>query len=208
MSPRPKLDGVRKAQIRAAAADLIAERGLMSTRIEDIAARAGTSKPAVLYWFSNKDELLTEALTTQDERLYGELAAGIDSLEGAGDQLRLLVDTYMARYDYRLWMELMLRALRDPHIEAVRRAFDRRWRAMIAQVIEEGQRTGEFGAADPDAAAIALTALLDGLRVQVALGDDDVPAERAARLWLASAAAWLTPALLTELDEQRLQSPG
>src|SRR5579872_1826063 len=88
MSPRARLDRVRKAQIRAAAADLISERGLAATRVEDIAARAGTSKPAVLYWFSNKDELLVEALTFQDERFYGELAVQIDSLESGRQQLR------------------------------------------------------------------------------------------------------------------------
>jgi AcrR family transcriptional regulator len=34
---------------------VIADRGLASTRIADVAERAGTSAPAVLYWFENKD---------------------------------------------------------------------------------------------------------------------------------------------------------
>jgi AcrR family transcriptional regulator len=40
---------------------VIAERGLASTRIADVAERAGTSGPAVLYWLGSKDDLLTDA---------------------------------------------------------------------------------------------------------------------------------------------------
>jgi AcrR family transcriptional regulator len=48
LSPRPQIDHIRKPQILAAAAEVIAERGLASTRIADVAERAGTSAPAVL----------------------------------------------------------------------------------------------------------------------------------------------------------------
>jgi AcrR family transcriptional regulator len=200
MSPRPRLERVRKAQIRAAAADLIAERGLAATRVESIAARAGTSKAAVLYWFSNKDELLTEALTFQDERFYAELAARIDSLDSGYEQMRLLVDTYMSSYDYRLWMELLVRAMHDPVIDAMRHSLDRRWRRLIADTVRFGQRNGEFGLADADAVALGLATLLDGLRVQVTLQEPGITSPRAADLWLAAAEAWLTPTLFLERD--------
>ena len=67
MSPRPQIDHVRRPQILAAAAKVIAERGLAGTRISDVAKRAKTSSPAVLYWFNSKEELLTAALI-EDER--------------------------------------------------------------------------------------------------------------------------------------------
>ena len=63
MSPRPAIDHIRKPQILRAAAEVITERGLTATRIADIAERAGTSPPAVLYWFESREQLLTEALT-------------------------------------------------------------------------------------------------------------------------------------------------
>src|SRR5262249_50291658 len=63
VSPRPQIDHIRRPQLLRAAADVIVERGLASTRIADVAERAGTSPPAVLYWFRSKDELLAEALT-------------------------------------------------------------------------------------------------------------------------------------------------
>ena len=46
MSPRPQIDHIRKPQLLAAAAEVIAERGFAATRIADVAERAGTSAPA------------------------------------------------------------------------------------------------------------------------------------------------------------------
>ena len=62
MSPRPKVDHLRKPQIVAAAAEVLYERGLFDTRIGDIAERAGTSSPTILYYFESKDRLLEEAV--------------------------------------------------------------------------------------------------------------------------------------------------
>ena len=55
MSPRPQIDHIRRPQILDAAAEVIAERGIAATRIADVAERAGTSAPAVLYWFDTKE---------------------------------------------------------------------------------------------------------------------------------------------------------
>jgi AcrR family transcriptional regulator len=72
---------VRRPQLLEAAAGVIAERGIASTRIADIAERAGTSSPAILYWFESKDELLAEALTVEEERFY-ELGGSARELTG------------------------------------------------------------------------------------------------------------------------------
>jgi AcrR family transcriptional regulator len=161
-----------------AAAGVIAERGIASTRIADVAERAGTSPPAVLYWFESKDELLAEALTVDEERFYRKLTECMDSLESPRARLRLLLESSAEEYDSRLWMEIWTRALRDRSTRRARQRLDRRWRKQIAEVIRDGQRSGEFGEADPDDVALVLASLIDGLAVQVTLGDPDVPKER------------------------------
>jgi AcrR family transcriptional regulator len=161
-----------------AAAGVIAERGIAATRIADVAERAGTSPPAVLYWFESKDELLAEALTSQEERFYGQLTERMDALSSPRDKLRLVLETSADEYDWTLWMELWTRALRDSGSNDARSRLDERWRSQIAAVIREGQRVGEFGEADPDDAALVLASLIDGLAVQVTLGDPAVTKER------------------------------
>jgi AcrR family transcriptional regulator len=157
---------------------VIAERGIAATRIADVAERAGTSPPAVLYWFDSKDELLAEALTVDEERFYRKLTERMDSLESPRARLRLLLSSSAEEYDSRLWMEIWTRALRDTSTRGARRRLDQRWREQIAEVIRDGQRSGEFGEADPGDVALVLASLIDGLAVQVTLGDPDVPRGR------------------------------
>src|SRR6478752_19048 len=123
-SPRPQIDHVRRPQILAAAAEVIAERGLVKTRIADVAERAGTSPPAVLYWFRSKDELLAEALTVDEERFYVEMREGIHLLERPRDQLRFMIEGAAEEYGWILWIELWARALRDPATREARQRLD------------------------------------------------------------------------------------
>lgn len=178
MSPRPQIDHIRKPQILAAAAEVIAERGLASTRISDVAERAGTSPSAVLYWFGSKDDLLSHALTVDEDRFYVEVAERLAKLDHPRDQLRLLIEAYAAEYDVTLWMELWDRALRDQGAAAARQRMDDRWRDQIAEVVRAGQHRGEFAQVDGDDAAAIIASLLDGLAVQVTVRDPGFGQER------------------------------
>src|ERR1700684_3178711 len=92
MSPRPKVDHLRKPQIIAAAAEVLYERGLFDTRIGDIAERAGTSSPTILYYFESKDRLLEEAVAYADHSFYARLAEGQNRIKRASDKLVHLIE--------------------------------------------------------------------------------------------------------------------
>jgi AcrR family transcriptional regulator len=171
LSPRPQIDHIRKPQLLAAAAEVITERGLGSTRIADVAERAGTSAPAVLYWFGSKDDLLTSALTFDEDRFYGAVTERLAGLEHPRDRLRALIEAWAAEYDCRLWIELWGRALQDQGAALARQRLDDRWRDQIAEVVRAGQELGEFAGADCDGVAAIIASLLDGLAVQATLGD-------------------------------------
>ena len=188
MSPRPSIDHIRRPQILAAAAEVIAERGVAATRIADVAERSGVSPPAVLYWFDSKEQLLAEALTADDDRFYEELSGRLAEAETPAERMVVLIETAAADNDFALWMELWTWALRDADLRAARERFDSRWRATIEAVVADGVATGEFGATvDPSQAALAIAALIDGLTVQAALGDPEVSVARIAETVLASA---------------------
>jgi AcrR family transcriptional regulator len=155
-----------------------------NTRVSDVAERAGTSTPAVLYWFASKGELLTEALTAAEERFYEDLACELGDLDSPRDRLVRLIEsaTGAGDYDAALWIELWAKALQDDDLAATREELDRRWRTTIAAIVREGQEAGEFGSADADDVALLLGSLLDGLAVQIALGDLVVTSERVREL--------------------------
>jgi AcrR family transcriptional regulator len=189
MSPRPRLDHVRRPALLAAAAEVIRERGLENARVSDVAERAGTSAPSVLYYFASKAELLNEALTSAEERYYEELEAELGGIESARERLVRIVagGAGDGDYDASLWMELWAKALRDPELAATRAELDGRWRQAIAAVVAYGQERGEFGSADPEQFAVLLASLLDGLAVQIALKDAEVTPQRVRELALAFA---------------------
>jgi AcrR family transcriptional regulator len=197
MSPRPRVDHLRKPQIVAAAAEVLYERGLFETRIGDIAARVGTSAPTILYYFESKDRLLEEAVDQTDREFYERLIAGQAQYDRASDKLvHLIEETSLGPdgvvSDWTLWMEIWVRARRDVAVRDSYFELDRRQRTLIADIVREGQRSGEFNPnTDADAFAVALSGLMDGLGVQITLGQPDVAPERMITICLGLASSEL-----------------
>jgi len=177
VSPRPQIDHIRRPQLLAAAAEVIAERGFAATRIADVAERAGTSAPGVLYWFDSRDELLAEALSFAESGFRERLETELAELHDPAAKLATLIERSIGGDDWVLWLELWTRALRDPQMRASRQALDDSWRGQIRSIVAEGQRAGVFAGPEPERAALELGSLLDGLAVQVTLGDRLVSAE-------------------------------
>ena len=183
MSPRPKIEHLRKPQIVAAAAEVLYERGLFDTRIGDIAERAGTSAATILYYFESKDKLLEEAVDYADRLFYERISEGLDEHGSARDKLVYLIEETslgpIGFSDWTLWMEVWVRARRSPELRASYPRLDRRQRELIAEIVKEGQQAKEFdNQVDPVEFALGMSALLDGLGVQVTLGYPDVTRAR------------------------------
>jgi AcrR family transcriptional regulator len=184
---RRKLSEVRRRQILQAAVTVIAERGLCDTRISDIAERSKASSALVLYYFGSKDRLLAEALAFSEERFYAETAQELSTVDSATEQLVLLIEhtclpSKASRRNWRdewlLWLDMWARSPRDPDIARDREALDRRWRETIAGIVRTGQAGGEFAAIDADDFALRLSAMLDGLAIQIVLDDPQMSPER------------------------------
>ena len=177
---------LRREQMLRAAAAIIGERGFSETRIADVARRSGASPALVIYYFSTKDKLLTEALRYSEDAFYRAVAAQLEALKTARQRLELLVRlTCIPQGDdeipgaWGLWFDLWAQAFRHPEIAKDRIELDQQWRDTIARVVRDGQAAGEIGAVDADAFAITFAVLLDGLSIQVALKDPVVDPDRA-----------------------------
>jgi AcrR family transcriptional regulator len=190
MRPRPRHSEQRSHQILVAAVRVIAARGLAETRVADVAQEAGTSAALVIYYFESKERLLTEALAYAEDRFYLETFHQLTTIDRARDRLVKLIELSVPDGsvdeldDWVLWIELWARSLRDSNAARNRSALDRRWRAIIADVVRSGLRSGEFAEVDPEGFAIQLAALIDGLAVQVILNDEEVTSARVLELCL------------------------
>jgi AcrR family transcriptional regulator len=185
---RQKQSRDRHQEILEAAARVITDRGLAETRISDIAERCGVSPGLILYYFASKDRLLVEALTYANDKFYLGQSRELRRMQSARDQLDhlivlsvpgLLPDT--ERLDeWALWIEIWVRALRDPAMAKEREVLERRWRQSIADIVRHGRTTGEFpeNGADADELGLRIGAFIDGLAIQVLMNDTNVPPER------------------------------
>ncbi|MEU9332690.1 TetR family transcriptional regulator C-terminal domain-containing protein [Streptomyces sp. NPDC048290] len=184
----------RREEMLRAAVEQIEERGVAAVRIADVASALGVSNALVLYHFSTKEKLVAAAFThaARDDlahlrRLLGRRTSALRRLRSA---VRWYAPTGPAK-GWRLWIEGWAVALREPALAEVTRDLDREWKAALAGVIAEGVAAGEFRCADPTAAALRLTALLDGLAVQVTSYAGAVSRTRAQQ--------WVDEALAREL---------
>jgi AcrR family transcriptional regulator len=104
---------VRKEEILAAAAEVLFERGLLNTRISDIAERAGFA-PTVLYYFVSKDGLLAAALDQTESDFFERTTARVADLDSAADKLVSPIEKTSCGPDWTLWMEMWVRVRREP----------------------------------------------------------------------------------------------
>ncbi|MCP3963978.1 MAG: TetR family transcriptional regulator [bacterium] len=199
MATRHRISRKRRQQILEAAVEVIVERGVCKARIADVAERAGTSAPLVLYYFESKDRLLNEALAFAEDRFYLAIFAEMTNLETASERLVRLIELTcghestadLLREDLALWTELWSRALRDQAAARKRAALDRRWRRTIADIVREGQEAGEFADIDADKFAMFLASLLDGMVLQHFLEDPEAAYEQARDICVGVACRYL-----------------
>lgn len=194
----------RREELLRAAIEQISARGVAALRIADVAAALGVSSALVLYHFSTKERLVAAAFTHAAEddlarlrKLLGRRTSALRRLRAA---VRWYAPTGQAK-GWRLWIEGWAASLREPALREVTRELDRQWKAAIAEVIADGVAAGEFPCPDPDGAALRLTALLDGLAVQLTSYTGAVSRTRALR--------WVDEALARELglDREALTEP-
>ncbi len=202
MALAPKAPEERRRRILTATVDVLRERGFAGTRVADIADAAGTSSGLVLYHFKSLEGALSQALTTVEDEFYVELEGELGASAGPVERLRRMAEmgagSGPAVGDWGLWLEIWVRALRDPGARATREQLDRRWRGSLREVVDEGVAAGVFRPVDAHDTTARLAALMDGLAIQLALADPDMTTERFVRLWLTAAGLELGADLVPE----------
>ncbi|MEU6141802.1 TetR/AcrR family transcriptional regulator [Streptomyces sp. NPDC047081] len=188
----------RREELLRAAIEQIEARGVAAVRIADVASALGVSNALVLYHFSTKEKLVAAAFAYAAEddlahlrKLLGRRTTALRRLRSA---VRWYAPTGQAK-GWRLWIEGWAAALREPALQEVTRDLDRQWKAALAEVIAEGVAADEFRCPDPTGTALRLTALLDGLAVQLTSYTGAVSRSRAQE--------WVDEALARELGLER-----
>lgn len=191
MARKKNQDGRRRQLIDAAFVTL-ARRGADGTRTSDIAREAGVAAGVIHYYFGSKDELVLEATRDEIDRFYhwlvGRLAELDDPLEKLLSAVRLTLPDDGGDPGWIVLYQFWARAIYSPPLAALAALFQERARALYVAILEEGQTAGRFRLeSDAESVARSLMAMIDGLSLQVVLGDRSLPVDKAERLCVAYA---------------------
>lgn len=175
----------------AAAAEVIAEQGLAKLRVSDVAERAGMTVGHVTYYFPSKNELLIRAIRYSELKFHEDIAARLARRVDPWKRLRALVEAAVAigPYDpgWVLWFEVWSMAVTDPNVAAVQRELAGWWTGALAGVVEYGIERGSFSPESAEQAVAVISALTNGVSVQLTLGDEELTAKRAVDLVMETA---------------------
>ena len=165
----------RRNEILETTCEVVIDRGFAGTRISDVAKRLDVSSSLIHYHFDSKEQLLAEAFHHYAVKDLEELEAEVQAAPTAIGQLDHAIHNSVPEgsndVEWMLWIDGWGEALRNPMMRKISQELDEQSAELLERVISFGVDNGEFVCPDPRAAAMRLTALIDGLAVQFAAHD-------------------------------------
>lgn len=177
----------RAALLHAARAVAVA-RGFDALRFADVSEATGVPVSSLQYAFGTRDDLVREVLRAgvADElaRVRAAVDREVDPWRRIERFIRLgiSIDDDRRREGWLLWIEYWRAASRDPDLRVESSEISRSWRTLLTTAVEDGVLTGRFRIdGSPEEVGAALVALVDGLSLQVEVGDRRMRSARAIR---------------------------
>ncbi|WP_167475758.1 TetR/AcrR family transcriptional regulator [Nocardia arthritidis] len=162
------IEAARRKQIIAAAVEVISEVGYGNASLARIAERAGISKGVISYHFAGKDELMTELVVQLFVAGAEYMVPLIEAETGARNRLRVYLESNLRYIDEnRKHIGAMVAValnFRKPDGTPVFDGSNEEQDVIepLAELLREGQRSGEFGEFDPKLMARSIRDSIDG----------------------------------------------
>lgn len=171
----------KRTELLDATSRAVLKRGLGGVRLRDIADEAGITSAAVLYYYDQIDDLLTETHRRAVERFCAQRESIVDSIKDPRDQLVAAIrgglptgpDDELVRLLYQFESQGMT----DADYGAFSRGYFERQVAIYHSILVSGEAAKIFNLASP-ARVVArnLVALEDGYGYYIAIPGTDVKA--------------------------------
>lgn len=167
MSPRIDVSEQRREQILTAAETVVADNGLDSLRMDEVADRTGLSKGTLYLYFKNKHDLslalLKRVLEQELDAVEGITATAAD----AENALRAFVERVVADVERVIRVipisyGFLSIAFRNRHVQQALKQYVRRYIDSLVPILRSGMESGEFQPVDPQEAAIAVASVVEG----------------------------------------------
>lgn len=181
----------RRADLIEATAAVLAEQGLAGTNVRAICAKAGVSPGLLRHYFDGINDLVAATYAATSDRMDAIFAVAV---AGAGPDPRARLMAYLTASfrppvtDPELlgaWTAFWALARSDARMAAIHATSYAGYRERLRELLDA------CGAADPGRLAIMLTAMVDGLWLELSLDAASFGAEAAAAMVEKAVAALL-----------------
>lgn len=141
------------------AADLIAERGLDQTKIEELAEATGIPKATLYYYFTGKEEILVFLLRDMLAQVADAVSIAVESEGTARDRLSSVVRAQLDQMAEQpsVWRALVADLGRAGRMPEIAEGLVNAYYAPVQRLLEEGAADGSLRAVDdPGATSMAI----------------------------------------------------
>jgi AcrR family transcriptional regulator/acyl-CoA thioesterase FadM len=172
----------RREELVTAARRVIGRDGFAAATVGTITREAGASLGLLNYHFGSKDEVVAEAFAAAAREDLASLEAISRRFEDPAERLAAYLDQseWADTDSWRLWVDAWGESVHSGLVRDTLGRFDVGWRAVLAEVLEDGVRQGRWECANPQDTAARLVAVLDGIGLHTTVHGEDVPPGRAA----------------------------
>jgi TetR/AcrR family transcriptional repressor of nem operon len=166
--PRTGRGRASRGRIVEHAAELVAERGVAGTSLDDVLAAAGASKSQLYHYFADRDELVQAAVAHRCAQVLGELTTALGDIATLAE-LEAMLGGFVAGFEQQGLPGCPIGSLASEvaeHNDGARlqaaAAFDA-WEGLFADALGRMRERGELRAdAPPGALATVLLASIEG----------------------------------------------
>ncbi len=166
----------KKMDILHVAMRVFARKGVVKTKMIDIATEAGIGKGTIYEYFQSKEDIFTTSFAYFFESLEANVTQAISSEPNPIKQLRILAELSLksvlhGNADYAdIMMEFWAEGVRNKDEELLKKinlkGVYTEYRALVTKILENGIEQGVFRSIDPTTAASVFIGAFDGVMLQ------------------------------------------
>jgi AcrR family transcriptional regulator len=139
--PKLGMGPIRREQICRAAAAVIAREGFAGSTMRMVAEEAGVSTGMLNHYFTNRQDLLTQALVFVSERTQQRYRVAIEDVPAGRERLHALLDSALADDEqmvetWRVWINAYGEAVRLPELRHTIESRLTSWYEVIDRALE------------------------------------------------------------------------
>lgn len=137
----------------------LARYGIIKSTMDDIAQVMGLKKPALYYYYKNKEAIFLDAMTREVDRFHQLADQRTQRETSAANKLTAVLKLYYEYFrDRAEWLELNAQAAIDNHslLRNIQKLNCQENRNLLSEYIQQGIDNGEFRNVDADHVARVL----------------------------------------------------